>query len=77
MGGRVTDETAEFLDDLLGDKLDDLQDDARGLVDTVEKLVESKLTEVEEKLDDILGRVEELEPSKPPAAAATQKVGKK
>lgn len=61
MGGRITEESAEFLDDLLGDKLDDLQEDAREFVDAAEKMVKSRLVEFEERLDNLFKRLEEME----------------
>lgn len=61
MGGRISDESAEFLDDLLRDKIDDLQEDAQEFVKAADKAAKSLLAEIEERLDEVVARLEDAE----------------
>lgn len=61
LGGRVSDDTLEWLNKLLGDELDDVQENAKELLSKADKVIDEKVAEVTAKLDEVLARLDSLE----------------
>ncbi len=76
MGGRITDESAEWLDNFLDEGIDQIQAEAREFVETAEKLIQSQLAEALENIDALTERLNKLEEPAPPLVAKKAEVKK-
>lgn len=66
LGGRVTEETRQWFEHVLGDDFDEFQEQAKEFVDSVTTAAKAQLSELEDRLDNLASRVDDMENSVPP-----------